>query len=400
MNIYDANTSFGRDAGYSVGPARGGKIFFVFPILGCLLGAGNDAYGGPINYSITKNYTFTTNLNVIPTLNEIRYGHAFDFNLVGGGVASNTAGQNKGYDPFSVDTYNKNFPNPAFPAVYNWAIFNRPNNLAPVPIVPDKINGLTVAGSPYNNSTNAGGASANVNATVTALAAKAATGTLAVSGSIPAPINGEQLFSIGYGQLTASANGANLAGKITDAGGMVINNLGAPRGIGSTLVKTGAADPVDLFEYNSAGALLSANLLYVSQGEVDGYGLLDWENGALNVTADDASLFVAAYPFGIGDPSGTLQLNIVNDVVSFVTTGTAFQSCQTTEISSSGSFSCALPTAETFNYSYNTNGSPITVTADFEDLGFTQATVTEPSTLLVVGSALLALGLLRQRIAA
>ena len=98
-------------------------------------------------------------------------------------------------------------------------------------------------------------ASANVNATVTALAAKTATGTLIVSGSISAPANGEQLFSIAGGVLTASGNGTDLKGSVTDAAGMVINNLSAPRAIVSTLVKTGAADLVDLFEYDSAGDL-------------------------------------------------------------------------------------------------------------------------------------------------
>jgi hypothetical protein len=228
-----------------------------------------------------------------------------------------------------------------------------------------------------------------VNATVTALAAKTATGTLVVSGSTAVPAKGEQLFSMAYGQLTASANGANLAGTVTDAAGMMINNLGAPRGIGSTLVKSGAADPVDLFEYDSGGNLLSSSLLYSTQGEVDGYGLLDWQNNALNVTADNASLFVAAYPFSSGDPSGTLQLIIANDVVSFVTTGTAFQSCQATASSGSGSFSCVLPTTESFNYSYDSNGNPITVTANFEDVGYTQTTVTpEPGTAFTFGLGL------------
>jgi hypothetical protein len=155
------------------------KAVFIFSALGCLVVAATNAYSGPITYSLTKGYMFTNNQNVIPTLNETRYGHAFDFNVINkSGVASNTGGQKPAYDPFAIDSYNKNFLPPSNDKVYNWAIFNRPNGLAPVPIVTDKINGLTVAGSPYNNSTNAGGASANVNATVTALATKRATGTL------------------------------------------------------------------------------------------------------------------------------------------------------------------------------------------------------------------------------
>jgi hypothetical protein len=217
-----------------------------------------------------------------------------------------------------------------------------------------------------------------------------------VSGSIPAPAQREQLFSIGYGRLSASANGTNLSGAITDAAGMRIDNLSAPRGIGSTLVKTGAVDPVSVSEYDSGGNLLSAKLLFESQGEVDGYGSLDWESDALNVTGDNASLFIAAYPFSSGDPSGTLQLSIVDDVVSLVTTGTAFLSCQTTQSSSLGSFSCVLPTTETFNYSYDSSGNPITVTADFEDIGFTQ-TVQEPGTLMLLGASLLGFGVLGRR---
>jgi hypothetical protein len=80
------------------------------------------------------------------------------------------------YDPFAVDTYNKNYPNPANPATFNWALLNRPTNQVPVPIIKDSVNGLPVAGSPYNDPTNAGGVSANVDATITALAAKTATG--------------------------------------------------------------------------------------------------------------------------------------------------------------------------------------------------------------------------------
>ena len=362
----------------------------VIPALGCWVMAATGIYGAPIpiNYSLTKNYSFSTNLNVVPTLNETRYGHVFDYSNAGGGIASNTAqtytGANASYDPFAADSYYLNA------ATLTYGIFNYPKGKASVPVTRETVNNLTLAGSPYNDPTNAGGASANVNATVTALAAKTATGTLAVSGSTAAPAAGENLFSIAYGQLTASVNGANLAGTVTNAEGMKINNLSAPRGIGSTTVKSGAADPVDLFEYDSGGNPLSSSLLFSSQGEVDGYGMLDWENNALNVTADNASLYVTANPFSSGDPSGTLQLIILNDIVSFATTGTAFQSCQATETSGSGSFSCVLPTTESFNYSYNSSGNPITVTADFEDVGYTQTTTTpEPGTALTMGLGLI-----------
>jgi hypothetical protein len=367
-------------------------ICTVFSVGACLAVAASDANGAaiPINYSVTKNYTFTTNANVVPTLNEQRYGHAYDYLVGGGGTAVNTAQNSNSYDGFAADGYNKNFPDPSNANVYTWAIFNYPKGLVPVAVKKEVVNGLTVAGSPYKDPTNAGNASANVDATVTALAAKNATGTLTVSGSIPAPAKGEQLFAMSYGQLTAQANGVNLAGRVTNAGGMVINNLSAPRGIGSTRVKTGAADPVDLFEYDNSGNLLSSSLLFESQGEVDGYGLLDWENNSLNVTADNATFFLTANPFSSGDPSGTLQLTITDDVVSFLTTGTAFQSCQTTQSSGPGSFSCALPTSESFNYSYDSGGNPITVAADFEQLGFTQAGDTpEPSSSLMVGFGLI-----------
>ena len=348
-----------------------------------------STYGAAINYDITKNYTFTTNANVVPTLNEQRYAHSYDYNVNGGGIAVNTAQNNNAYDAFAIDTYNANWPNAANANIYYWALFNRPSGHVPVAITKETVNGLTLAGSPYNDAANAGGASANVNATVTTLQAKQADGTLDVNGSIPDPAAGERLFAMSYGQITARANGANLAGVITNNANMRINNLAAPRGIGSTQMKTGAADPVAVAAFDSSGNMLSDMLLMVSQGEVDGWGFLDWSSNSLDVNADNAMFTLSEFPFSSGDPSGTLTLTIVNDVVSFSTTGTAFLSCQATKVVSSGSFSCTLPTTASFNYSYNSNGNMMTVEADSDSVGFTQASnAPEPGTMLSVGLGL------------
>jgi hypothetical protein len=355
-------------------------------------------HAAPINYEALKNYTFTTNANVVPTLNLQRYDHAYDYNVVGGGIAQNTAQTARGFDPFAPDSYNKNWPNAANANIYYWAIFNRPPQLVPIAVTKEQVNGLTLNGSPYNDSSVAGGANANVDASVTTLAAKNAAGSLSVNGNVPDPVAGERLFAMSYGQLTATANGANLRGVVTDAAGLVINNLAAPRGIGSTAVRTGAADPVSLAAFDSSGNLMSNTLLMVDQGEIDGWGLLDWESNALTLNADNGFFSLAIYPFTQGDVAGALDLTVVNGVVTFATTGTAFQSCQASAKSSVSSFSCTLPTLESWNYAYNSNGNMMSLEANFDDVGFTQAENTpEPGTLITIGLALVGGGLLRRR---
>jgi hypothetical protein len=129
----------------------------LLPPLACLAIATTQAYGAaiPINYSLTKNYSFTTNANVVPTLNETRYGHVYDFSAGGGGIASETAqtytGANANYDPFAPDSYYLNA------ATKTYGSFNYPKNKASVPVTRENVNGLTLAGSPYNDPTNAGG---------------------------------------------------------------------------------------------------------------------------------------------------------------------------------------------------------------------------------------------------